>query len=187
MTRKLFVVLASGAVLATPMAAVAQDSATVTVLGTVQKTCVVGTPTAMTMDLGVLTGTDGRILPALAGNAPSATAEIQNAWCNTPSVLSLNADPMALIPTPAYSTPAGFARLITYDATLSGWPSDLLDRPTVNSPAVTAPADGPHASPLTLEIASLVALDAAGAAENSLAVIEAGGYAGSIVVSVAVQ
>ena len=101
--------------------------------------------------------------------------------------LGLGEGMIALTPAPAYSTPTGFARLVTYDATLSGWPTPLVDRPLNGDSAKTVDADGAHASQLTLAISALEALDAGGTAPNTTAVLEAGGYEGAVVVSVAVQ
>lgn len=172
------------AIVAAPFGAQAQDSASITLSGEVSKTCVIGQPTEVTLNLNTMTGADGRITAALAGAAPSASTTIDNAWCNTPSTLSLNADPMALTQTPPYATPAGFSRLVTYDATLKGWPGVLVDRPFIGDSAKATSALAPHAAQLTLEISALEALSAAGDAANPLAVLEAGNYSGSVVVSV---
>lgn len=184
MTRQIAILLAT-ALLASPTAAAAQDSSSITLSGEVPKTCVIGQPTTVTLNLNDMTGADGRITAVLAGAAASASTTIDNAWCNTPSVLSLNADPLALSQTPPYATPAGFARLVTYDATLSGWPAALVDRPFVGDTAKTTSALSPHAAQLTLEISMLEALSASGEAANPLAVLEAGSYSGSVTVSVA--
>src|SRR5690606_7442139 len=149
---------------------------TVTITGTVDEACAIGQPQTLTLGLGDLTGPDGRITSALASANVAASTTIDTAWCNAPSTLSLDGAPMALTPAPAYSTPTGFARLVTYDATLSGWPTPLVDRPLIGDAAKTADADGAHASQLTLEISALEALDAGGTAPNTTAVLEAGGY-----------
>lgn len=188
MNRKLLTALIASAALAAALAAQAQDaSSTVTINGEVEEACVVGQPTEVTLALGDLTGSDGRITPALAGATAAASTEIETAWCNAPSTLSLDGAPMALSPVPAYSTPSGFARLVTYDANLTGWSAALLDRPFIGDAAKTVDAANAHAAPLELVISRLAALDAAGTAENALAVLEAGAYSGSVVVSVSVQ
>ena len=188
MNRKLLTALIASTALAAPLAAQAQDaSSTVTINGDVEQACVIGQPTLVTLALGDLTGSDGRIAPALASANTAASTTIDNAWCNAPSTLSLDGSPLALTPAPAYSTPTGFARLVTYDATLSGWPTPLVDRPLNGDSAKTVDADGAHASQLTLAISALEALDAGGTAPNTTAVLEAGGYEGQVVVSVAVQ
>lgn len=190
MNRKLLIALTASAAMAAPLAAQAQvpDAVSaVAINGDVGQACVVGEPTEATLPIGDLTGSDGRITPALAGAGSAATTDIQNAWCNTPSTMTLDGEPMALTATPAYSTPAGFSRLVTYNATLSGWPEPLLVRPLVGGAIDTADADGAHTSVLQLVISSLAALDASGTAEAPTAVLEAGGYAGSVTVSVAVQ
>lgn len=189
MTSKLIIALTATAALSAPFAAQAQDaSSTITVNGNVEEACVVGQPSQVALTIGDLTGPDGRISASLASDAVAQSAEITNAWCNAPSILSLDGSPMALSPSPAYSTPSGFARLVTYDATLTGWPTVLLDRPVVGDAAKTTAADGAHAATsLVLEISALEALDAAGTAANASAVLEAGGYSGSVVVAVSVQ
>lgn len=188
MNSKLIIALAASAALIAPLAAQAQDaSSTVTINGTVEEACVVGQPSQVALTIGDMTGPDGRITAALASAAVAQSAEITNAWCNAPSILSLDGSPMALSPVPAYSTPVGFARLVTYDATLTGWPDELADRPLVGDAAKTTAAASAHATTLLLEISALEALDAAGAAANTTAVLEAGGYAGSVVIAVSVQ
>lgn len=189
MNRNLLIALTASAALAAPLAAQAQSSAdsTVVINGNVDKACVIGQPTTVTLAIGDMTGSDGRITAALASSNEAVSTDIETAWCNAPSTLSLNGSPMALTPTPGYATPAGFARLVTYDATLTGWPTLLVDRPINGDAAKTVDADGAHASALLLEISALEALDAGGTAPNTTAVLEAGAYSGSVVVSVAVQ
>lgn len=188
MTRKLLTALLASAALAAPLAAQAQDaSSNIVINGEVDEACVIGDPALVTLSLGDLTGSDGRITPALASANTAASTTIDNAWCNAPSTLSLDGTPLALSPAPSYSTPAGFARLVTYDATLSGWPTPVVDRPLVGDAAKSVDAAGAHASQLTLAISALEALNAGGTAANTTAVLEAGGYEGSVVVSVAVQ
>lgn len=190
MNRKLLIAMTAAAALAAPMAAQAQSStaaSTANLGGTIEKACVIGSPTLATLPIGDLTGSDGRITPALSGGVPAATTDIQNAWCNTPSTMTLDGEPMALTATPGYATPNGFSRLVTYNATLSGWPDPLVDRPLVGSDVVTTEADAAHTAVLQLVISNLAALDAAGTAEAPTNVLEAGGYAGSVTVAVSVQ
>lgn len=190
MNRKFAIALAATTVLAAPLAAQAQTTSgtsTVTINGSVEKACVIGQPTEVTLAINDMTGPDGRITAELASSAVSASTEIANAWCNAPSTLSLDGEPLALSPTPSYGTPPGFARLVTYDATLTGWPSVVTDRPLIGDSAKTTDAAGAHAQSLVLDISALEALDAGGVNANATAVLEAGGYSGSVVVSVAVQ
>src|SRR5690606_23865011 len=159
----------ASAALAVPLAAQAQSSSTITINGDVEKACVIGQPTLTTLNIGDMTGADGRITPALAGASVAVSTTIDSAWCNAPSTLSLDGSPMALTPAPGYATPAGFARLVTYDATLTGWPTALVDRPLNGDAAKTTDASSAHAATpsLTLEISALEALDAAGTAPNT--------------------
>lgn len=186
MNRKLFIALSTSAALAAPLAAQAQDSATVHLMANVDEACVVGEPADTTLQLGDLTNSEGRITDELA-TTTTFTTTIETAWCNTPSMMTLSGEAMALNVTPGYSTPAGFARLVTYDATLGGWPDPILVRPLTTIGATNdAGASTAHASELELVISKLTAVDGTGA-ENALAVLEAGGYTGELTISVAAQ
>lgn len=185
MNRKLFIALSTSAALAAPLAAQAQDSATVHLSANVEEACVVGEPDDTTLNLGDLTGSDGRITTDLA-SVTTFTTTIDTAWCNTPSKMTLSGDPMALTVTPGYGTPAGFARLVTYDAELGGWPSSILIRPLLADTTDDASAGTAHASELELVISKLAAIDGSGA-ESTTAVLEAGGYLGSLTISVAAE
>jgi len=182
--------ITTAALLAAPLAAQAQttQSSVVNLSGDVVKACVLGDPDVSEMNLGDLTGPDGKLTAALISAAISANTEIPIAWCNAPSVISINASPLALVNAPAYSTPPGFARLITYTAALTGWgPTDLTDRPIVGDSAKTAAASEARAAdPLGLEVSSLATLDAAGTVENSV-FLEAGAYSATIVIGLTVN
>lgn len=188
MTRNLLIALTASAALAAPVAAQAQSSGEVTanIGGEVVKACDMGSPTTATLEIGDLTGSDGRLLPALAGSQTFSTT-IEGAWCNTPSTLKLDGVPMGLTVVPAYGAPAGFSRLLTYNATLTGWPAPLVYRPMPGGTAPTTDADGARAETLLLAISNLAPLDGTGAAEAPTNVLEAGAYAGSVTVSVSVQ
>lgn len=183
MTRIIFAVSAI-ALMGLPMAAHAQSaSSTVTISGEVEQACTLGAPSAAELNLGDITGADGRLAPGLAQSTTIAVA-----WCNTPSEMTLAAEPLSLVTPPGYTTPTGFSRLITYDATLTGWPASLVDRPVVGDAAKTTQAAAAHAaSELELSISRLEALNAAGSGANSTAVIEAGTYTGAIVIGITVQ
>jgi hypothetical protein len=56
-----------------------------------------------------------------------------------------------------------------------------------DTPTPVATPSAFAAAPLNLAISRLAALNAAGSAENTTAVLEAGAYSGSVVVSVSVQ
>lgn len=189
MTRKTLFAAGAAAVMAmTPAIAMAQDSLTFILNGQVPQACALSAPGETVLDLQDLTGPDGRLTAALLSSATAVQTEIPNAWCNTPSILSVDAGPLNLgAGAPAYATPNGFSRLLTYDATLSGWPADIVHRPLVGAlPTATAAANA-HANTLNLTIASLQTLNAAGTAEAAGLVLEAGGYSAEIAISVTVQ
>lgn len=179
--------ITTAALLAAPLAAHAQavQSSTVNLSGDVVQACVLGDPDTVEMDLGDLTGDDGKLGAALRG-ANVASTVIPVAWCNTPSVISINGEPMSLVSPPAYSTPVGFARLITYTAALTGWSSALSDRPVIGDAAKTASATEAYAAdPLGIQISALSTLDAAGTVENDV-FLEAGAYSGTIVIGLTI-
>ncbi len=188
MTRQLLIALTASAALAAPMAAQAQSTGTSTanVGGLVEKACDIGSPSTTTLEIGDLTGADGRLLPALAGSQQITTA-IEGAWCNTPSIMKLDGVPMGLTDVPTYGTPAGFSRLLTYNATLTGWPAPLVYRPMTNTTAPETDAAGAREASLLLAISNLAPLNAGGTAEAPTNVLEAGAYTGSVTVSVTVQ
>lgn len=176
----------AAALLAAPLAAQAQVATNINLSGEVEKACVLGDPDSAELSLGDLTGDDGRIDPSLIGAAIRAQTNIPVAWCNAPSVMTLDAAPLSLVSPPAYATPAGFSRLITYTANLGGWASALSDRPIIGDSAKEGPASAAHAAdPLVLEISDLATLDAGGTVEQA-AFLEAGAYSATIVIGLSV-
>lgn len=180
--------VSAAALLATPLAAHAQSATnTINLSAEVEEACVLGDPDVAELNLGDLTGPDGRLSADKISAAVSGQTSIPVAWCNAPSVLSLDAAPLSLVTPPAYSTPASFSRLVTYTAALTGWSSALSDRPIIGDAAKTVSAPGAHAAtPLGIEISTLATLNAAGSAEES-AFLEAGAYSATIVISLSVQ
>lgn len=178
--------IAAAALLLTPLAAQAQ--VTVIVTGTVDEQCALGAPDLVVLDLGDLTGPDGRLTPTLLSSATAVQTDISSAWCNTPSTLTVEAEPLNQgASAPGYATPVGFSRLLTYDAILEGWPTAVSHRPLTGSAPSSTDAGEARSNPLTLSIASLQTLNADGTAEVADLVIEAGSYSGSIEISVSVQ
>jgi hypothetical protein len=143
------------------------------------------------VNLGDMTGTDGKLKPALTNStsgSPSAQTQISEAWCNSPSKLTIQADAMSQgANAPAYSTPAGFSRLITYNAEASGWPTNVIYRPAVTGAPVDSSAAGALLSPIDIKVYDLETLNAAGSAESAGLVVEAGSYAGTIQLTLAVN
>ncbi|RYF93604.1 MAG: hypothetical protein EON95_08310 [Caulobacteraceae bacterium] len=190
MKRSLILTLAATVALAAPLAAQAQNaSATVTVNGEVTKACVIGQPASVSLALGDLTGPDGRISAEKASATPSQSTTIATAWCNAPSTMSIDGSPLSLTAPPAYASPAGFSRLISYKAEVIGWTGALFDEPLVGDSAKTLAAPSAYAATgdgLKLDISSLKTLNTAGSAAAA-AIVEAGSYSGTVVISVATQ
>ena len=183
MTRIIFAVSAI-ALMGLPMAAHAQSaSSTVTISGEVEQACTLGAHSAAELNLGDITGADGRLAPGLAQSTTIAVA-----WCNTPSEMTLAAEPLSLVTPPGYTTPTGFSRLITYDATVGGWAEALAHRPLVGDLSNSVTASTPWAAdPLEISISSLATLNADGSAEAPTAFVEAGEYTATVTISLAIQ
>ncbi|MBB4082324.1 hypothetical protein [Brevundimonas lenta] len=190
MNRKLFAALTASVLCLAPVAAHAQssDSATVSLSADVEEQCVLGSPSLTTLSLGDMTGPDGKLTSTMTGASALVSAQIDNAWCNAPSTLSVNAEVLSMgTSAPAYATPAGFSRLLTYDAAVSGWPSPVVDSPVNGDTGVSTAAVGAHAESLLLEISGLDTLNSAGTAVASGMVVEAGTYSGAIVLSLSIN
>lgn len=187
MTRNFITSSLAAVFLASPALAVAQDATrTVTINGEVEAACTLGAPASALLNFGTLTGPDGRLTPALLSAAVSAETEIENAWCNTPSSLTLTASPLTLTQVPAYSSPVGFSRTITYNATLTDWSAPIVNRPITPGNAVTINAAGPVAAdPLGIEFSQLTGL--VNGSENVGAYIEAGNYSATVQITLAVN
>ena len=175
----------AAAVLA-PSAALAQSpTQTLNVTGEVAPACVLGTPSNATLTIGSLSGADGRLLPALAGSAPAAQTAINNAWCNTPSNITLTASPLSMVTPPVYAQQAGFSRSITYSADLTNWSGPVSNRPLTAGNAVTVAAAGAQAAAPSLGVVFSKLTPLVNGAETPTAFIEAGAYTATISVSLA--
>ena len=115
------------ALVAAPVAVMAEPttdplSIEVTFNGTVESRCVIMDPqdAGNIFDLGELAGPDGR----LRSDLTVADLEVAGSWCNSASRLTVEAEPLLSIPTPAV-VPGGFTRRVDYTARVSGWtPTD---------------------------------------------------------------
>lgn len=190
MKRQLITVALLGGVCLAPIAAQAQSAgpSTINLTGEVAQQCMLGSPDLSDLSFGDLTGPDGRLTTGLTGGGEVRTATIANAWCNTPSTLSVESEPMSMgAGAPAYATPAGFSRYITYDAKVTGWPTAIDYRPMIGDLERTTDANEPHAQPLVIEVSRLDTLNADGTAPLTGMVVEAGSYTGSVTLTLTVQ
>lgn len=188
MTYRLIVAMAGFAISA-PLAVQAQDAySTVTLRATVGEACSLGDLDTTTLNLGDLTGPDGRLGPALVSTNVSAAAVFGTAWCNGPSTLKIDASPLNLEPNPAYGISSGFSRQLTYTATVVGWDNAVSHRPLVGdtekTSAVTAGAIA-AAPNLELRISQIGTLAPGGASETPGLLLEAGDYRGVITITLA--
>ena len=185
LTRTLLILGAAAAALGAPAVASAQSTSTINLNAQVDQQCMLGAPSSTTLDLGVLTGDDGRLDPAKTGAAILLETGIETAWCNTPSILKMEADPLTTVIS-AYATPNGFSRQLTYDAVLTGWPTPATVRPLGPGGEMSAGAGVPHAESLLLRISRLNTLNAGGVAETTGLYVEAGDYSGQITLTLTI-
>ncbi len=174
------------AALSVPAMASAQSSSTININGEVPKKCMLGAPASTELQLGTLTGADGRLDNAKTGSAVLQSTTISDAWCNTPSRLEVEAQPLVTVIT-GYSTPAGFTRTVSYDALLEGWPTAMTVRPFATADSEASETSMAHASDLVLSISRLGAVASNGTSDDNSAFLEAGQYRGSVIVTLSVK
>lgn len=178
------ILLLAAAALAVPGLALA-ESQTVTVNGSVAKACVLGAPANATLNIGALTNASGQLRPELTGSTPAVQTTIASAWCNTPSVMSVKASPLTMVATPSFPQQPGFARSVTYTATISNWSAPLTNRPLAADNSVSVNAAGAQAATPSLGIAFSNLAPLVGGSEDANALIEAGNYSTTIQITLA--
>ncbi len=178
-------------VLSTGFGALAQTSAdrssSYSIAAGVERRCFLGEPSSAALNLGDLTGSDGRLEPALLGSAAIVSTSLANAWCNTPSNISVDVTPLTLQNAVQFpdGDSSGFTRYLTYDARVSGWPTATVNRPLIGGSTTSTTAGEAHANPLSLEVSRLQTLDDEGQAETPNLFVEAGVYLSTVTISVA--
>jgi hypothetical protein len=112
---KLRLILLAGLALGA-VPAFGDNTATITVTGSVGNACHMGTPASSTISLGALAAQSDGTLASIT--APTTT--INGSWCNTGSVIGVIATP--LVAQSATGTPpTGFTKAVNYTASASGW------------------------------------------------------------------
>ena len=181
------ILLPALAAMATPGLSYAQaseQSQTITVNGTVAAACTLGAPATATLDLGALTGTDGKLKPELTGTTPAVETTIANAWCNTPNKISLKSSPMTTS-APNLVTPSNFSRAIAFTATLTGWKETVVNTALGADRSVDAISTTAHAAfPLTIGFSGLTPLS--GETTQAGNFIVAGDYSATVTITLAV-
>lgn len=188
MTRKIML-LPALALMAAPSLGHAQvateQSQTITVNGSVAPACALGAPADATLPIGALTGTDGRLKPALTGAGPAAQTTIANAWCNAPNKITLTSSPMTTNAANV-TTPSNFSRLIAFTATLSGWKDPVVNTALSADRQVELASTTPHAAtPLTVAFSALTPVIAGAAVSD--AYIVAGDYKATITITLGIN
>lgn len=131
MERKLLMLAVSGLVLAGPCASPgrADDSATVTVTGTVGSACHFGDLSSAQIDVGQLSNNTDGTLASISGT-PDTT--ITGSWCNTGSKITIVASPL-VAQGYAGAPPSGFTKAVNYTASASGWGSTAASDTTLGN------------------------------------------------------
>lgn len=104
--------------LASASPAMAQASATFTSQTTVPAFCSQLSVSATPMDLGTLTGTTGQIVPAFSSTAQTQRQLAANFYCNAPSTITIQADPLINTTVATVSDSTSFTNRVDYVATL---------------------------------------------------------------------
>lgn len=178
------IILPALAALALPGVSFAQSAQTITINGNVAPACTLGAPTAATLQLGRLNGTDGKIAAALASSAVATQTTIANAWCNTSSTITLTSSPLRHASN--VTLPGNFTREVAFTAELKNWASPVINRALTDGVAVPVDAASAHAAaPLSIEFSSLTPVKAGVADQNLF--IEAGDYSATIFITLAVK
>lgn len=169
------------ALILVPAAALAEPttnplSIEVTFSGAVEPRCRI-TPAqdiGAVFDLEELAGSDGRLRTDLA----VSPLEVAGSWCNSASRLTVEADPLLSVVTPA-ATPEGFTRRVDYTASVSGWTATEARFETAVGPTAAASqaTDGPKAG------SYVVSLDEFFAPGDPF--LLAGAYAGEVRITIA--
>ncbi len=190
MTMNRLLIAASALALFAGQAHAETASQAIVINGDVEEACVLGAPSQSTINLGDMTGADGKLTTALTSStsaSPAGQVQIPEAWCNSPSTLAISATSLNLTATPPYSTPAGFSRNITYNAQATGWPAPAIFRPGTNVSPTQSAATAALLAPIDIKIYDLDTMDATGASESPGLVLEAGSYAGTILLTLQVN
>lgn len=182
------ILLPAMAALAVPGLSYAQtteQTQTITVNGTVAPACTLGAPASATLDLGALTGTDGKLKSALTGTNAVVETSIANAWCNTPNKITLKSSPMTTS-APTLVTPSNFAREIAFTATLGGWNAPVVNTALTADRSVEGLSTTPQAAnPLTVSFSALTPVVAGVVKADNF--IVAGSYSATVTITLAVN
>jgi len=175
--------LAFTAALLVPAAGMAADSdqKTVGVSGNVAKLCVLGEPTPASVDLGQMAATSGTRVGRITAIADQAVT-LPGSFCNYAGT-QLTVQASALLADDASPVQPGFSRAVNFTSTVSNW--------TAAPAAVTTAASESGATPSasaagqTQAAPKLANLDLvlSGFAAPSDALLVAGGYTGSVTVT----
>jgi hypothetical protein len=139
--------------LASASPAVAQDSATFTSQTTVPAFCSQLSVGGAPMDLGTLTGTTGQIVPAFSSTGQTQRQLAANFYCNAPSTITIQADPLINTTVATVSDSTSFTNRVDYVATLK-W-SALQNAVSSTSPsAQVTNATQPNIGELTITLSN---------------------------------
>jgi hypothetical protein len=107
------------ALLAAP--AFADATTSISVQGSVDSTCHIGTPVSATLDFGMLMDpATGKLRTPIFDQ----TTDIKGSWCNTASTISVIATPL-VAQNYVGDPPAGFTKAVNYHVTISGWTNSM--------------------------------------------------------------
>ena len=133
--------------------AMAQDSATFTSKTTVPAFCSQLSVSATPMNLGTLTGTTGQIVPAFSSTAQTQRQLAANFYCNAPSTITIQADPLMHTTVTTVADSTSFTNRVDYTATLKWSALQNAVSSTAASPQVNS-ATQPNIGELTITLSN---------------------------------
>ncbi|MFL6858666.1 MAG: hypothetical protein ACJ8DZ_05430 [Allosphingosinicella sp.] len=174
---------AATAAIATPAAAQTVASGTVTVTGTVAAKCTTNPNLDASITLGELALANGTVDPAFSGAVGGLSRSFSVVCTSSSPILSVEALPLlnAAIVTPT----AGYTNRVNYTATLTANKAPTGSASAVDLSATAGATTQSLAGHLLNAANNVTIAVSTGATVNAADLLEAGSYAGSILISVA--
>lgn len=159
------------------------DSATITLTGSVDKACHMGSPSSSTISLGALAAQSDGTLASIT----VSPVTISGSWCNAGSTIGIIGTPI-IAQSYTGAPPSGFTKAVNYSLTASGWTTTAAVFVTTGDSSgggsgttpTTQPAISPVAQNITVGLSNF-ATPAAG-----LRLVADPNYSGTITVTLSV-
>ena len=170
---------------ATPASAQDTDTGTVSVTGNVSRLCILGAPASTVIDLGQMAETSGARVGKLT-TIGNKSVTLPGSFCNFANSV-VTVDATALVASDTTAAQTGFARAVNFTATASNWAATNAAATTgADRQGAGATATG-SGSVQPLPKLSDISLTLSGYSVPGDLLMVAGGYTGSVTVTLAPQ